>query len=78
MHAGIRPVRRAWVEQLLLTALLCIGLGALGGLGDAMRLGVVACALVLGVLLGLLAWRVRQAQWVPQKARAGRRMEAGA
>lgn len=78
LHAGIRPVRLAWVEQLLLTALLCIGLGALGGLGDAMRLGVAACAMVLGVLLGLLAWRVWQAQWVPQKPRAGRRMEAGA
>ncbi|WP_342248393.1 PepSY-associated TM helix domain-containing protein [Pseudomonas sp. OTU2001] len=78
LHAGIRPVRRAWIEQLLLTALLCIGLGALGGLGDAMRLGVAACALVLGVLLGLLVWRLWQAQWGTQKARSGRCMEAGA
>jgi hypothetical protein len=29
-------------------------------------------------MLGLAAWRVRQAQPVPQKARAGRRMEAEA
>ncbi len=50
LHAGVRPARRAWAEQLLLTALLCIGLGAFGGLEDAMRLGVAACALVLGVI----------------------------
>ncbi|MGE8383491.1 MAG: PepSY domain-containing protein, partial [Pseudomonas putida] len=78
LHAGVRPARRAWAEQLLLTALLCIGLGAFGGLEDAMRLGVAACALVLGVLVGLVAWRVRQAQPVQQKARAGRRQEAEA
>ena len=78
LHAGVRPARRAWAEQLLLTALLCIGLVAFGGLEDAMRLGVAACALVLGVLVGLVAWRVRQAQPVQQKARAGRRQEAEA
>jgi len=78
LHAGVRPARRAWVEQLLLVALLCIGLAALGSMADAMRQGVVACAMVLGVLLGLVAWRVRQAASAPQKTRAGRSVEAGA
>ncbi|MBI6940150.1 PepSY domain-containing protein [Pseudomonas putida] len=78
LHAGIRPARRAWVEQLGLTALLCIGLGLCGGLGDAMRQGVVVCAGVIGALLGLVAWRVQDAVPAPLTARAGRRVEAGA
>lgn len=78
LHAGVRPARRAWVEQLLLVAVLCIGLGALGGVGDAMRVGVVLSALVMGVLLGLVAWRVGKAVPAPIRAKAGRNVEAGA
>jgi len=78
LHAGIRPARRAWVEQLGLTALLCVGLGVFGGLADGLRQGVVACAGVLGVLLGMVAWRVQHAAPAPLKGRAGRSVEAGA
>ncbi|MFJ4433749.1 PepSY-associated TM helix domain-containing protein [Pseudomonas sp. NPDC089395] len=78
LHAGIRPARQAWVEQLGLAALLCIGLVAFGGLDDGLRLGVAACALVLGVLLGLVAWRVQRAQPTARKVRAGRRVEVEA
>ncbi|KHL73462.1 peptidase [Pseudomonas putida] len=78
LHAGIRPARRAWVEQLGLTALLCMGLGLFGGLEDALRLGVAACALVLGVLLGVVAWRVQNAEPAPRARKAGRSVEAGA
>ncbi|WP_251962195.1 PepSY-associated TM helix domain-containing protein [Pseudomonas sp. Marseille-Q5299] len=78
LHAGIRPARRAWVEQLGLTALLCMGLGLFGGLADALRLGVAACALVLGVLLGVVAWRVQNAEPAPLARKAGRSVEAGA
>ena len=77
-HAGVRPARRAWIEQLLLAALLCIGLGAFGGLEDTMRLGVAGCALVLGVLLGLVAWRVWQVQPAQRKTRVGRQQEVKA
>jgi len=78
LHAGIRPSRQAWVEQLGLAALLCIGLVAFGGLDDPLRLRVAGCALVLGALLGLVAWRVQRAQPVVRKVRAGLRAEAGA
>jgi Uncharacterized iron-regulated membrane protein len=78
LHAGMRPARRAWVEQLGFTALLCIGLGLLGGMGDSLRQGVVGCALVLGVLFGLAAWRVLNAQAAPQSARGRRGVESGA
>lgn len=78
LHADIRPARRAWVEQLGLTALLCMGLGLFGGLADALRLGVAACALVLGVLLGVVAWRVQNAEPAPLARKAGRSVEAGA
>ena len=78
LHAGIRPARQAWVEQLGLAALLCIGLVAFGGLDDGLRLGVAACALVLGVLLGLVAWRVQRAQPTARKVRSGRRVEVEA
>jgi len=43
-----------------------------------LRQGVVACAGVLGVLLGMVAWRVQHAAPAPLKGRAGRSVEAGA
>lgn len=54
-HAALRPVMRAWREQLAAAALLCISLPLLDlatGLGaDGLRLGVDAAALALGLLL---------------------------
>ncbi|MCO7563948.1 PepSY domain-containing protein [Pseudomonas sp. S 311-6] len=77
LHAGSRPAKRAWVEQLGLVALLSGGLGALGmvtGTADSLRLGVEVTGLVLGVGLALAAWRV--ARSVPVTARTpARRME---
>jgi len=78
LHAGMRPARRAWVEQLGLLALLCAALGLLGGMDGGLRQAVVACASVFGVLFAVLAWRVQRAQAAPQNARAGRGMEASA
>ena len=75
LHAGVRPAKRAWVEQLGLAALLCAGLASLGGVGDATRLGVVVTALVLGGLLGAAAWRVQRKPSAPRQARAGRLRE---
>ncbi len=78
LHAGVRPARQAWVEQLGLAALLCMGQVAFGGLDDALRLGVAAGALALGALLGLVALRVQRAQPATRKVGAGRRLEVGA
>ncbi|MBK4998693.1 PepSY domain-containing protein [Pseudomonas sp. S31] len=78
LHAGLRPARRAWVEQLGLTALLCCSLGLLGSLADSMRLAVVITALVLGAGLGLTAWRVHHHEATPRAARASARGEATA
>jgi len=79
LHAGLRPARRAWVEQLGLAALLCAGLGALGvfaGTSDALRLGVEVTGVVLGLGLAVAALRVARAAPAPLKARAGRTVEA--
>ena len=78
LHAGVRPARQAWVEQLGVAALLCMGLVAFGGLDDALRLSVAAGALALGALLGLVALRVQRAQPATRKVGAGRRLEVGA
>ncbi|AXM95511.1 PepSY-associated TM helix domain-containing protein [Pseudomonas plecoglossicida] len=78
LHASLRPARRAWVEQLAMTALLCIGLVGLGTLDDALRQGVAMCSLVLGFLLGLVAWRVWRAVPVAGKVRAGRSAQVDA
>jgi uncharacterized iron-regulated membrane protein len=68
VHAGLRPPRRAWTEQLLAAALLCIGAPLLGGLVlrdaatlDWVRLGVDATLVGLGAGLGLIAWRQARA-----------------
>ncbi|BBR53283.1 MULTISPECIES: PepSY-associated TM helix domain-containing protein [Pseudomonas] len=79
LHAGLRPAKRAWVEQLSAAALLCMGLGVLGataGTADHLRLGVEVTGMVLGVGLALAALRVARATPAPVKAKAGRTIEA--
>ncbi|UBM26846.1 PepSY domain-containing protein [Pseudomonas sp. p1(2021b)] len=79
LHAGVRPARRAWVEQLGLASLLCVGLGVLGaasGAGSNLRLGVEATGLVLGLGLAMAAWRVACAEGAPAKRRTARGVEA--
>lgn len=60
-HAALRPVLRAWREQLATAALLCIGLPLLdlasGLTSDGLRLGVNGTALALGLLL---VWAARK------------------
>ena len=67
-HAALRPVMRAWREQLAATALLCIGLPLLdlatGLSSDGIRLGVDVTVLALGLLL---AWAMRK---IPETAAA--------
>lgn len=80
LHAGVRPARRAWVEQLGLASLLCVGLGVLGaasGAGGNLRLGVEATGLALGLGLAVAAWRVACADGAPAKRRTARRVEVG-
>ncbi|MEX5351926.1 PepSY-associated TM helix domain-containing protein [Pseudomonas juntendi] len=80
LHAGVRPARRAWVEQLGLASLLCAGLGVLGavcGAGGNLRLGVEATGLALGLGLAVAAWRVACADGAPAKRRTARRVEVG-
>jgi uncharacterized iron-regulated membrane protein len=55
LHAVLRPAGRAWVEQLALAGLLCIGAPVLGGLGwrdlvtlDWVRLGMDVTLLIGG------------------------------
>ncbi|MBF8740307.1 PepSY-associated TM helix domain-containing protein [Pseudomonas guariconensis] len=75
LHAGVRPARRAWVEQLGLVSLLCAGLGVLGAVSGAsgnLRLGVEATGLVLGLGLAIAAWRVARADGAPVKRRTAR------
>ncbi|EKT4467265.1 PepSY domain-containing protein [Pseudomonas putida] len=80
LHAGVRPARRAWVEQLALASLLCAGLGVLGAASGAsgnLRLGVEATGLALGLGLAVAAWRVACADGAPVKRRTARRAEVG-
>lgn len=79
LHAGLRPARRAWVEQLGMAAVLCAGLGVLGafvGTADNLRLGVEVTGVVLGLGLALAALRVARATPAPAKAKAARTVEA--
>ena len=81
LHAGMRPARRAWVEQLGLAAVLCAGLGLLGAVTediDRTRLLVEVTSLVSGVLLGIAAWRVATREALPVRSRTrGKAQEAG-
>lgn len=62
IHAALRPVFMAWREQFYLAAALCVALPSLNLLStfpsDSLRLGVEISSVVLGVLLGWLAWKI--------------------
>lgn len=69
IHAGLRPYRRAWTEQLAVAAMLCLVLpiaSIIAGIGlpaaipgeDWTRAGVDLFALASGLFLGIGAWRV--------------------
>lgn len=86
VHAGLRPVARAWVEQLLALAALCLLLPLLNWLtvgdqlfsylqrGDGERAGVELVALGTGVLSLWGAWRLAR----PRRAPAADRQRAAA
>lgn len=66
VHAALRPARQAWVEQLALTALLCLGAPFLQGLvfrdlatADWVRIAVDATFIAGGLCFALAAWKVR-------------------
>lgn len=71
LHASIRPVASAWVEQLSLAALLCLALPLLNWLttgqqvltyglqGDWERVGVELTVIGLGLLLATMAQKAR-------------------
>jgi uncharacterized iron-regulated membrane protein len=69
VHAGLRPDRRAWIEQLALAGLLCLGLPLLGGhvgrslphllaTGDWTRAAVELTAMVIGAVLLAISVRL--------------------
>ncbi|MFP6848311.1 MAG: PepSY-associated TM helix domain-containing protein [Pseudomonas sp.] len=84
VHAAWRPATRAWVEQLLATALLCLTLPLLNWLvvgdqfirylqrGDGERAGVELVAIALGLLCLWTARRVWQKSQQPATAKARR------
>lgn len=67
-HAALRPVGKAWVEQLALAAALCVALPVVNAMttggqfvqyaaqGDWLRAGVEWTAIALGGLLAYAAW----------------------
>ncbi|HVR54265.1 MAG TPA: PepSY-associated TM helix domain-containing protein, partial [Pseudorhodoferax sp.] len=77
LHALVRPVARAWVEQLAVGALLCLALPVLNHWttgqqlwryaagGDWERAGVELTAVGLGLLLALCAQRARRSTAQP-------------
>jgi hypothetical protein len=81
VHAGLRPYRRAWIEQLTVAALLCLALPfasmAVGaglpitiGRGDWIRAGVDLTVLASGATLAAGAWMVWRKPRGPASARA--------
>jgi hypothetical protein len=74
IHAGVRPARQAWIEQLSATALLCVGVPLLGFLvpssdlawalsnQDWVSAAVDLTSVVIGILVGGTAWRLREAR----------------
>ncbi|WP_378956489.1 PepSY-associated TM helix domain-containing protein [Pelosinus sp. sgz500959] len=70
IHAFWRSPLRAWIEQLAIAAGLCIGLPIINSLttnvgllraiprSDWMTVGVDLTAIVFGILLGTVAWRI--------------------
>ena len=81
IHAGLRPAVRAWVEQLLALAALCLLLPLLNWLsvgehvlmylqrGDGERAGVELVALGFGALSLWGAWRITRPKVAPARAR---------
>lgn len=72
VHAALRGSRRAWVEQMALTAILCVGAPLLNGQilrhlasADWVRMSVDAALIATGVCFGAAAWRLR----APEAAR---------
>lgn len=71
-HAALRPIGKAWVEQLALAAALCAALPVVNAMttggqfvqytaqGDWLRAGVEWTAIALGGLLAYAAWRTHQ------------------
>lgn len=71
-HAALRPIGKAWVEQLALAAALCTALPVVNGMttggqfvqyvaqGDSLRAGVEWTTIALGGLLAYAAWRIHQ------------------
>lgn len=83
-HAWLRKPLQAWREQLWLAALLALGLPLLdlwsaGRAPDALRLGVDAGAVGLGLLLGWAAWKVPSTRLADERGRGvpARVAEAG-
>jgi hypothetical protein len=70
LHSFLRPPLRAWIEQLRIAAVLCIGLPVLNALttnvgllqsiarNDWMTAGVDLTAASLGIILAFTAWRI--------------------
>jgi hypothetical protein len=74
-HAAVRPPRRAWAEQLGLTAALCLALPWVDGLAfrhlaeaDWVRIDVDATLLAFGALFAAVAWKVHAAAPKPRAA----------
>lgn len=88
VHAALRPPRRAWVEQLAASAVLCVALPLLNAAttgqhllgyalaGDGQRLGVELTTVVLGGALGAAAWRTQRG-WRNQAAAPARPASPG-
>ena len=84
VHAAVRPASRAWIEQMLVTALLCLALPLLNWLvvgdqfvsylqrGDGERAAVELVAIALGLLNLWAARRVWQKSRQPVKAKPRR------
>lgn len=82
LHAFWRPVQRAWVEQMTLASLLCLSLPlsnvlttgqhglAYAQAGDWTSALVEATVVLMGGMLAVVAWRLRDGVWkAPRAAR---------
>jgi len=89
LHAVVRPPRRAWTEQLAVTAALCLALPVLNVAttgawfatyamhGDVVRAVVELTVMIAGGLLGWLAWRVGRAGKQAPASKARPRVAVG-
>ncbi|CZZ88984.1 membrane protein [Bordetella ansorpii] len=79
LHALVRPVQRAWVEQFACTAVLCLGLPVVNVLttgqhglnyalaGNWQAACVESVVLVMGGVFAVLTWRLRDGAWAQPK-----------